>query len=137
MALHVGAPAGLRMLALILNAAPQEDLALKLFVNDWIPAEHPDDTEANYTELTGHGYAPIPLEADDLGFLAGPPGVATYPQQVFALTPGPAATVYGYYLVWAPSGQLAWAERLSTPQPIATLDVDVKVAPRFTLAPAA
>lgn len=135
MSLLVGNAAEQRMLELILNVVPQEGLRLKLFRNDRVPAD--DDTEGDYVELLGHGYAPIDLDEGDWSFTLGNPTVALQPQRIFSLTPGAPVTVYGYFVVWWPSGKLAWAERLGTPQPVETLDVDIKVTPRFTMNKAA
>lgn len=135
MSLLVGNAAERRMLELILNVVPQEGLRLKLFRNDRVPVD--EDTEGDYVELLGHGYAPIDLDEGAWSFTPGNPTVALQPQRVFPLTPGAPVTVYGYFVVWWPSGKLAWAERLGTPQPVEALDVDVKVTPRFTMNTAA
>lgn len=135
MTLHVGDAAEQRMLELILNVIPQEDLQLKLFVNDQTPAD--GDTEADYTELTGHGYTLIDLDPADWAFTPGNPTIALQPQQIFALSPGAPVTIYGYFVVWQPSGALAFKERLAAPQLVELLPVDIKVTPRFTLNTAA
>lgn len=96
------------------KVAPATPWSLKLFANNRTPAAA--DTEANYTEATGGGYAAKALTAANWSDAGGDPITASYAQQTFtftgALTTNP--TIYGYYVV-DNNGLLIYVERLATP----------------------
>ena len=99
------------MLEAILNKVAPQDLDMKLYSNDKTPAD--GDTEADYTEVEGAGYAEKELVAANWNVVAGAPTEATYPEQTFTFT-GAVGDVYGYYIVQRTSGKLVWAERFTT-----------------------
>jgi hypothetical protein len=97
------------MFNLILNKATPEQLKIKLFSNNVVPANA--DTAATYTECSGSGYAAITLTAASFTVTPGSPTTFTYPQQTFTLTG--ALTAYGYFVVGATSGLLYWSEQFT------------------------
>lgn len=119
-------------LAAFLNVEAAEDLILRLFKNNQIPADA--DTEADYTEATFIGYAPVTLDALDWTITEANPAVATQPPQEFRSTQGGQDQgIYGYYVVGADSGRLKWAERFSDGvKTIINFDDVLRVTPRYT-----
>lgn len=87
-----------------------EDLALKLYSNNVIPAK--SDTAANYTVVAGGGYANITLDKDNWTITPGTPTTATYAAQDFDFTGATTApsVIYGYFIVDG-SGVLRGSER--------------------------
>lgn len=87
-------------------------LTLKLYSNDHVPVA--GDTAANYTEVSGGGYAAKSLLSGTWVMTAGSPAQALYPIEdfVFTGTIGGSGNVYGYFVVDG-SGNLWWAERSS------------------------
>lgn len=119
------------MLQVLVGLNASEEWVLKLYVNDRTPAA--GDTEADYTEASGFGYAAIPLVAASWVLTLGGPSWVGYPQQTFTFT-GALGLLYGYYLVQASSGKIMGAERFPDPLPEILVNGDyVKVTPRFTL----
>lgn len=119
------------MLENILNITAPQELVLRLFTNDKVPAD--GDTAADYTEAAGNGYAAININHASWVITPGNPTVAVYPQQTFTFT-GALGNVYGYYLAEAVSGKLKWAERFTDgPYNIVNNGDQIKVTPRFTL----
>lgn len=107
--------------------------SVRLFTNNKTPAS--SDTETNYVEASGGGYAAIVLNASNWTTTPGAPAASVQPQQTFAFA-GPldgGASIFGYYVTDA-TGALLWAERRSagsfTPANAGDL---YKVTPRFTL----
>lgn len=98
------------MLEMILNKTPAENLVLRLFVNDKVPAE--SDNALDYTEASGNGYGSVNLSAASWTVTQGSSTFAAYPEVDFVFT-GPLGNVYGYYLTQISSGKLIWAERFS------------------------
>jgi hypothetical protein len=119
------------------GASPQavQDLELRLYKNNVTPSD--TDTAATFTQSDFSGYAAVPL-ARGAGWtlVAGHPSSAGYAQQTFASDAAQAVQqAYGYYVVGASSGKLAWAERFGTgPFPIGNLGDEVLVTPNFTQA---
>lgn len=91
------------------DAAPP-NYVLKLFTNDISTWE----TVANFTELTGYGYAPITLARADWTITwdgTARKSVATQPQKTFTFTAGTQIKVFGYFIVRADNGELVRAQR--------------------------
>lgn len=121
-------------LEVALKKLPAEDLDLRLFVNDKVPAA--GDTEADYVEAAGAGYAAIQLVAATWTVLEADPADATYPQQTWNFS-GPLTLVYGYYYTHRTSGKLFAVERFADgPYNIAQAGDQVKVTPRLKFAQA-
>ncbi len=104
-----------KLLDRALRLSAEEDLLLKLFVNNYTPVE--GSVAGDFTEATGGGYASKTLTNGSWGAAATVAGVSSsaYAEQTFTFT-GPLTTnpdIYGYYLVGAVSGTLYWAERAS------------------------
>lgn len=117
---------------------PATRWTLRLFTNDHVPTV--TDTEADYTEATGAGYAGLPLTASrwtptPADGAAGSPTSTSYPPQTFTFTGALAdgATVYGYYVTRA-DGQLVYGERLTRPFAPLNNGDSVVVPPALTLA---
>jgi len=119
-------------------------MKVKLFQNDHTPADA--DTEADYTEATFSGYAPVVVsfaEAGCDGLLES--GIVEFEtglvvdQQVFASTGDPPAVtndVYGMYIVETVSGRLVGAYRFDdAPDSIALLGDTIKAGGRLLLPP--
>lgn len=114
-----------------LNVTAPETLVLKLFSNNRTPAK--TDVTADYTEVSGNGYAATTLTPANFVFTAGDPGSAAYPQVTFSFT-GAAGNVYGYYVVGATSGNLAFANRFSNaPINIANNGDEIRITLTITL----
>ena len=94
--------------AFVNKTAPQ-NLVLKLFNNNITPSD--TDTAGTYTEATFTGYSAATLTGASWGSASG--GVITYgSQQTFTRTStGTVENIYGYFIVQASSGTLAWSER--------------------------
>jgi hypothetical protein len=105
---------------------------LRLFANNVTPAN--SDTEAQYTEAAGGGYAAIALTAANWVTTPGSPTSSAYPQQTFTftgvLTTNP--TIYGYYITRA-DGKLIYAERLAAAFTPANNGDNVQVTPVVTI----
>lgn len=118
-----------KLLGLMLGKDTMEVYVLKLYSNNYTPAE--TDTAANFTELSGNGYAAINLTAASWTITAGDPCDATYPLQTFTFS-GAAGNVYGYYIVGQTSGTLLWAEKFTDgPYNITAAGDTIKVTPKF------
>lgn len=115
-----------------LNITSAEDLILKLYKNDKVPAD--GDTEADYTEADFVGYSESPLSPTEWNVTPGNPCTAEQPTHSFISTQGgQSQNVYGYFVVGAISGRLKWAERFTDgPYDIVNLDDEIKVTPVFT-----
>jgi hypothetical protein len=115
-----------------LNIDPAEDLVLRLYQNNKVPADA--DTEANYTEADFVGYAEIALDADDWTVTPGNPTEAEQSDQTFTSTAAAQdQDIYGYYVVGASSGRLKWAERFADgPYDIQNIGDAITVTPVFT-----
>lgn len=89
-----------------------QDLKLRLFSNDYEPAEN--STVSSFTEVTGGGYAAITLDKDLWTIIQGNPSEGTYDAQTFSFTGtiGGTGNVYGYYVTDALGTALLWAENL-------------------------
>lgn len=122
---------------LLINAALGKTAAtqftLRLFANNHTPAH--GDTESNYTEAAGGGYAAIALTASNWTTTPGSPTSSAYPQQTFTFTGALTTntTVYGYYITNA-AGKLIYAELLSVAFVPSNNGDTVKVTPTVTLA---
>lgn len=99
-----------RILAHVLKQTALEDLVLRLYANDRTPAE--GDVAADYTEVTGGGYAAITLDPADWTIVEGAPTTATQPVQTFSFSAA-VGEVYGYYITEISSGILMTVERFS------------------------
>jgi hypothetical protein len=114
-----------------LNVTAPETLVLKLFSNNRTPAK--TDVTADYTEVSGNGYTAVTLTPANFVFTSGDPGSAAYPQVTFSFT-GAAGNVYGYFVVGATSGNLAFANRFSNaPINIANNGDEIRITLTITL----
>jgi|SRR5262245_5712025 len=110
------------------------NLTLKLYGNDKTPAD--GDVAANYTEISGGGYANKPLTFANWTITSGAPSAGSYPGQTWIFT-GPInapGTIYGYYVTRDSDGKLMWAERFpSANVPFGPVNGSkIVVLPRFT-----
>jgi len=76
-----------------------DTLTLKLYSNNKTPAE--GDTAADYTEISGGGYAAKALASGSWVITGGDPSVASYAAQDFNFTgvTNAPAVIYGYFVV--------------------------------------
>lgn len=120
------------LLEAFVNKTAPQDLILRLFSNNVTPAE--TDTEASYTEVTGYGYAAIPMVGSGgWTFTSGDPSSIAFGECSFAFT-GAAGNVYGYDVTQASSGKAVIAERFSDgPYNIAASGDKINVTPTFTV----
>lgn len=88
-------------------------IALKLYSNNYTPVEA--STLANFTEVSGGGYADIDLASGSWVWTPGDPTVGEYPEQEFVFTGATTApgTIYGYYLVDQTTGLYIGGERFA------------------------
>jgi hypothetical protein len=128
----------LRMLRTVLGAVVAESLSLRLYVNDKVPAL--DDSADDYVEMSGHGYAPIGLDAGAWTYAIADPGTGTparaeAPVQTFPFpTGGAVAHVFGSLLVGAASGILYGAARFDDgPYRVTNPGDFIEVTPRVLL----
>lgn len=132
MALVLADSGAVAILTRFFNAA-DNDLTLKLFVNNVTPAD--TDIAATYTEATGGGYSAKALtEASWTVSTVGGIAQAAAPEQTFTFT-GPLTTftdIYGYYIVDG-AGTLIYAERSATPNTPNVNGYALLVTPVFKL----
>ena len=132
MALVVGNMSETIMLSYILNKSTytSENLTIRLFSNDHIPVEA--DVVADYTEVSGGGYASVALNSALWVVAEGDPSDANYPVVTWIFT-GTAGLIYGYY-VTRTSGELMWAERFNAaPYNMQNADDEIRISPRLAL----
>lgn len=109
-------------------------LTLKLFSNNHTPVL--GDTAANYTVVTGGGYADINLDAGEWTIANGIATYNTYQDFNFTGATGAPGTIYGYYIV-DEDGVVVGAELFPAGN-ITPIDGSlVSVRPKLTLANAA
>jgi hypothetical protein len=120
---------------LFTNSSPPslENLILKLFKNNWTPAD--GDTEANATEATFTGYSAITLPGYGWSITPGAPTLIQYPEQLFQSTADQTAQpIYGYYLVGASSNKLLFAWRLDDgPYSVASNGDKIYITPKLQI----
>ena len=93
-----------------------DDLDLKLFKNNHVPAD--TDDASDYIEADFTGYVAEQLNQATWVYTPGAPGRATYGDVVFSSTAGSQSQiVYGYYVVQRNTGDLMWAERFDDNDP--------------------
>lgn len=107
MSLKIPNPIEVEVLTALLTPAH----TLRLYGNDKTPADN--DVSANYTEISGGGYANKPITFANWTIIAGTPSSATYSGQTWLFTgainaPG---SIYGYYITRNSDGKLLLAER--------------------------
>jgi hypothetical protein len=118
-------------LSYFVNKSAPQNLVLKLFKNDKTPAE--GDVAADYTECDFAGYASVTLTGANWTVTEGAPSSASYAQQVFTNTGAVAQSVYGYYLVRASTGRIAYAERFTgAPFVVQNVGDEIKITPTIT-----
>lgn len=131
MALLVPSAGEVVMFNNLLNIVAPQTLKLKLYTNNHTPIEA--DTEADYTEASGNGYANISLTPGTWVVTPGNPSTAAYPQQTFTFT-GNLGNVYGYWVAQTTSGKIMWAELFTDgPYNIVNNGDQIKVTVQITL----
>ncbi len=117
----------------LVNKTAATDLVLKLFKSNTTPAE--TDVAGDYTEADFTGYSSITLTGANWVITPGAPSNAAYAQQTFESSADQAAqSIYGYFMVRATTGVLAWAEVFPAgPYPISNNGDSIKVTPAITL----
>lgn len=102
-----------QMLRIALGQGPADDLVCRLYVNKRRPERR--DRAAMYTELTGHGYAPILVRAQSMIIdVASEEVLAIGPVCEWRFQAGPPVQVHGYLLTGLRTGRL-WGAELITP----------------------
>jgi hypothetical protein len=114
-----------------LNIAPAADLVLGLYTNNLAPSA--TDTEDDYVEATGYGYAAHVFVPGDWVITPGNPTEAVYPEVIFTFT-GALGNVYGYFVTEdASPPRLAWAERFTDgPYNVTGSGIQIAVTPKIT-----
>lgn len=116
---------------LVNKTGSTENLVYRLFTNNITPSE--TDTTATYTEAAGGGYTALTTTGATWTITLGNPTSATYPQLSYNFT-GPlnaSASVYGYFVTRASSGDLVLAETFSSFTPTTNGD-SIKLTPQIT-----
>jgi hypothetical protein len=114
-----------------------KNLKLKLYSNNYTPVQ--TSTHANFTEVTGGGYAAITLTNGSWTVTVGnDPSDAVYAEQTFTFTGtiGGSGIVYGYYIVdddGSGSNVLIYAELFGTSFTPANNGDNIKLTPKFQL----
>lgn len=118
-------------LSYLVNKSTPENLVYRLFATNVTPAE--TDTAATYTEATGGGYAAITLTGSSWTVTGGAPSTAAYAQQTYTFTGALTtnATIYGYYVTRATTGDLVLAETFTSFTPANNGD-NIKLTPQIT-----
>lgn len=114
------------------NKSTPENLVLKLFKNNYTPVEA--SIASNFTEADFTGYSALTLTGASWTVTEGSPSNAAYAEQSFTSSAGSQSqTIYGYYLVRATSGRIAYAEVFTTPFTIVNNGDVIKITPQITL----
>ena len=118
-----------------LNIAPAADVVLRLYTNNQTPGA--TDTEADYTEASGSGYAAVSLTPASWVITLGDPTEAAYPEQTFTFS-GALGNVYGYFVTQdASPARLLWAERFTDgPYNVTGASVEIAITAKITLSTA-
>jgi hypothetical protein len=113
----------LALKAAVGHTAAATPLTVRLFNNDHTPAV--TDTEADYAEVSGGGYAAIALTGASWTVAVENPSSVSYPSVLFQFTGATSepSTVYGYYVTDV-NGKALFAERLSAPPFTPTVNGD-------------
>lgn len=84
--------------AMVAKTAPVTPYKVRLFSNNHTPASA--DTESNYTEVTGGGYAAVTLTTADWTITPGHPTTLVHDPITFTFTgtTGGSGLIYGWYL---------------------------------------
>lgn len=132
MTLYVPEASKVTMLTSILT----DDLTLKLYSNNYTPIAA--SIAANFTEVSGAGYADLPLELASWTITPGSPAVAEYdtPQDFnFTGATDTPGVIYGYYIIRDSDGLLIYAERFPTDDvPFVPINGSlIRLTPRITL----
>jgi len=109
-----------------------ENLVYKLFTNNITPAE--TDVAGSYTEAAGGGYGDIELTGASWTVTPGAPSSAAYAQQQWDFT-GPltgSASIYGYFVVRAVTGDLIFSDRFATARTPANPGDALRLTPQIT-----
>ena len=116
---------------LVNKVTTPENLVYRLYANNITPAE--TDVAGTYSEASGGGYASKTLTGGSWTVTPGAPTTATYAAQVWTFTGAlnGNATVYGYYVTRASTGDLVFAEAFSAFQP-ATAGDNLTINPQIT-----
>lgn len=96
----------------VINQVLTPALTLRLYGNNVTP--NATSVTANFTEISGGGYANKPLTFVNWNITPGAPSEAVYGALQNWLFTGPIdapATIYGYYVTRNSDGKLMWAER--------------------------
>lgn len=106
------------------------NLILKLYTNNISPGE--TDVAGTYTEAAGNGYTALTMNGANWTVTAGAPSLAEYAQQTFTFT-GALGLVYGYFMVRATSGTIAYGERFTDgPYNVTANGDQIKITPKIT-----
>ncbi len=125
-----------RLLQMALGENSQENLQLRLFVNNITPAD--TDTDATFTQMSQHSYASATITMAQWTVTTNGSGEAeaVAPAKTFSFTDDTVSgtvPVYGYYVVGATSGVLLWAEKFASPINISTTGQSIEITPKITL----
>lgn len=105
-----------------------QNLTLRLFVSG--PTITKSTVVGDLTELSGHGYAAIPLTSGSWVLSGSNPTLAAYPQQTITFNAA-AGDVGGYYITKDSDGSLCWGEN-RTPASIIRSGDNIKVTAKRT-----
>lgn len=116
---------------LVNKVTTPENLVYRLFATNVTPAE--TDTAGTYTEAAGGGYAAITMTGANWTITGGAPSSADYAQQTYTFTGALTtnATIYGYYVTRASTGDLVLAETFTSFTPANNGD-NIKLTPKVT-----
>lgn len=123
----------------LLDAITSINYTLRLFTNDVTDGLTAGQIEAldesDFTEATFTGYSAATLTGGSWTTTQASPSTAVYAAQTFTSSADQTAqTLYGYYVVRASDGVLAWFEEFTAPLTVEFDGEAVKVTPRLTLA---
>ncbi len=119
------------ILGYMLNIMDPQDLVIRLFANNIIPAD--EDTVVSFQEVQGSGYQPQDLVPSSWTIVSGNPTEAKHREITWEFDKE-LGNVFGYYITRKDTGELMWAERFKDgPYPIDTRGDKIKVTPKLKL----
>jgi hypothetical protein len=116
------------------DAVADEMGALRLFQNNWTPAD--GDDEGDVTEANFSGYSAKTLTPGSWVITPGAPTTMAYPEQTFTADDDvdPAQTVYGAYITQVTTGKLMCAWRFDDGPYTVSLNGDqIKHTPNISI----
>lgn len=109
-----------------------DGMTCRLYKNNYTPVD--GSVLANFTEADFSGYAPAAQSYILIGEVGGKALMQDNAVRTFSHNGGPTSNVvYGYYVLGATTGLVAWAERFAAPISMAAIPDTIKIQTQLTL----